>query len=81
MNIPDDMLPNRPLKRFCVGFGVAALATFIPVILYRDHLKDGVLNAGVAGVVVGLVAGLLSAFGKKILRCVLTMIAEVLSNP
>lgn len=81
MNLPHDTLPDKPLKRFLFGFGAVGVVTFVVVLLHGDSLKRAIMEASVAAVVLGLFAGMLSAFGKKLLRYVLTLAEEIIANP
>lgn len=82
MILPDEDLPDRPQKRFLVGFCAAAIVTFVGIVLYSSkRLREAAPEAAVAAAVVGLIAGILSAFGKKLLRLVLTFLSQIISNP
>ena len=81
MDLPDNQLPDRPLKRFFIGFAVLGLVMFIGFALYSDSLKEVATEAAGVGVAFGLIGGILAAFGKKWLRCVVTFAGEIISNP
>ena len=81
MDLPDDTLPDRPMKRFFVGFAVFGLVTFVAIALRSASLNDVVTDAVGAGVAFGLVGGILAAFGKKWLRRIVALASQIISNP
>jgi hypothetical protein len=81
MDLPDGALPDRPAKRFLLGFCAAGLVAFIVVVWESDSLRKSIISASAAALIIGVPAGLLSAFGKKLLRCILALATEIISNP
>lgn len=69
------------MKRFFVGFAVFGLVTFVVIALHSDSLNDVATDAVGGGVALGLVGGILAAFGKKWLRCIVTFAGQIISNP
>jgi hypothetical protein len=81
MDLPDDTLPDKPLKRFVVGSCVCGLVAFAAVILHSSRPTAALVDAGVVAAVCGVAAGIFAAFGKKILRSLLTLAAEIFFHP
>ena len=77
MILPDDEIPDRPLKRFYVGFSALGFVTFVGTLLYSDNFEEGLLGGVALGAAVGLIGGILAAFGKKWMRCVVTFALEI----
>ncbi len=79
--MPADDLPEKPWKRFVVGFGLAAsivLAFFLYGVVYGgDSFSQGFFVACSAAVIAGLFVGVFSAFGKKMLHFFITLFAEL----
>jgi hypothetical protein len=48
---------------------------FVTVYLIRDELESGTLNGGIAGVIGGLIIGILSLFGIGVIAAVIAVIA------
>ena len=48
---------------------------FVTVYLIRDELESGILNGGIAGVIGGLIIGILSLFGIGVIAAVIAVIA------
>lgn len=81
MTSQDDALPDCPWKRFAWGFSIGAAVTFICVFLYSSRFSEGAADGGAAALLVGIPAGVISAFGKKALRWIIALASEVLSSP
>jgi hypothetical protein len=79
MNLLDD-LPERPIKRFVIGFCVAGLLAFVVVVLNGDTFRDSIAVAGLSALILGAISGTLSAFGKKMLRFILWLAGEVITG-
>jgi len=76
-----DNLPDRAGARFVTGASYTGIVVFIVVMLYSNKWKEGILDASVAALICGLVAGLLAAFGKRILRAILAFLDELIASP
>jgi hypothetical protein len=75
MTIPDDELPDRPLKRFFVALCAAAAVWLL--IFLADGRRPTPESLGFA-VVFSLATGVVSAIGKKALRLVLTFFSRII---
>ncbi|MGH8016946.1 MAG: hypothetical protein ACREIA_01435, partial [Opitutaceae bacterium] len=81
MELPDDNLPDKPLKRFVLGFVGIGFVVFVAIALHSRTPEEVLSEASAAAIVCGLLAGILAAFGKKMLRRILTFAGEIISNP
>ena len=76
MNKTNDTTSSAPVRRFTAGFVILGLATFGAFALHGENLRD-VQLAVVIGVIAGLVGGVLAAFGKRILDCVISFAVDL----
>lgn len=81
MRATNDDLPDHPAKRFVVGFMVLGLATFAAFAFYCSEGIRDVKIAAALGFIAGLIGGVLSAFGKKILSCIISFAVDLFTRP
>ena len=81
MSETQDNLPDRARARFVMGASYTGIVVFIVVMLYSSKWKEGILDASGAALVCGVVAGILAAFGKKILRAIFAFLHELIASP
>ena len=81
MNQAYESLPDRPLKRFILGFSTAGTVAFIILFIHGDTLKEGFIFGAIAMILAGFICGIISAFGKKMIHAIMTIAGEFLSNP
>lgn len=75
-----DDIPERPITRFIIGFCVAGLLAFVVVVLNGDTFRDSIAVAGLSALILGAISGILSAFGKKMLRFIFGLATTIISN-
>ena len=78
---PGANLPGKWSLRFLLGFLVAGSVAFVGVALWSSSWSILLSRAPLAGLLVGLIGGLISAFGKKAFAYVLAFAREVIFNP
>lgn len=79
--VPGANLPARPLKRFVVGFLALGSVAFVITALFSSTVSDAICDGTIAALSVGILAGIVSAFGKKALAYVIALAREIITNP
>lgn len=72
---------SSTLRRFALGFLASATVSFIVALLYSSRFTEGLVGASVAGVGFGTIAGILSAFGERMYKCVWEFTRAIILNP
>ena len=60
-----DELPKSPWTRFAIGFFFVGLFIFLAETIYRSGSEYSIWDAAAIAAVAGVIAGVLSAFGRK----------------
>ncbi len=57
-----------PIGRFLVGSLMSGGITFFSIFIYGQSAAEAATSAGIAALVIGVIVGLLSAFGRRLFQ-------------